>query len=150
MRYLSALFTCLLLSFPALANDANETNPHDVYGLWSTEAKTAHVDIADCGDGTPCGTIVWVKAPEGVVVRDTENPDPALRDTPLVGVKMIYGFERKSSAWKKGQIYDPSNGKSYKSAIKLKADGTLEMKGCVGPICKTQIWTAVTEPEQNN
>lgn len=33
---------------------------HDVFGLFATEEGTSHVSIADCSDGTPCGTVVWI------------------------------------------------------------------------------------------
>jgi len=127
-----ALFS--LAALPAMAN------PHDVNGLWLTESKTGHVQIADCGDGTPCGTLVWIEDADQL---DVENPDPALRTRKVLGMQMIWGFQKKEKNWAKGNIYDASEGKTYRSAIKMLADGTLEVKGCVGPICKAQIWVKI-------
>ena len=113
----------------------------DVSGLWLTESKTGHVQIDDCGDGTPCGTLVWVESDQ-----DTDNPldinnkKPELRTRPLIGSQMLYGFKRKKEVWKKGKIYNAADGKTYGSALERLDANTLEVKGCLGPICKTQYW----------
>jgi uncharacterized protein (DUF2147 family) len=39
-----------------------------------------------------------------------------------------------------GTIYNPQNGKSYRSKMALAADGTLKVSGCVAIFCQTQIW----------
>lgn len=127
---IAALFS--LAAIPAMAS------PHDVNGLWLTESKTGHVQIADCGDGTPCGTLVWI---EDASQLDDQNPDTALRGRNVMGMQMIWGFQKKDKSWNKGKIYDASEGKTYGSSIKKLSDGTLQVKGCVGPICKAQIWT---------
>ncbi|GGX65712.1 hypothetical protein GCM10011309_14970 [Litorimonas cladophorae] len=56
---------------------------------------------------------------------------------------MLWGFEEKSDKWSSGKIYDAESGKSYKSKLERQADGSLEVKGCIGPICQGQIWTEV-------
>ncbi|OYW82850.1 MAG: hypothetical protein B7Z22_13475 [Hyphomonas sp. 32-62-5] len=33
--------------------------------------------------------------------------------------------------------------KTYDSRLKRLGDGTLEVKGCIGPVCQTQIWKPV-------
>jgi uncharacterized protein (DUF2147 family) len=129
-------------SFLALAATAHATDGKAVYGKWLTESGSAVVEIKDCGDGTPCGTIIrLVNADETVL--DTENPDPEMAKKPLVGAPMLWGFKPKSDKWSSGKIYNAENGKTYKSKLELQDDGTLKVKGCVGPICQGQIWTAV-------
>ena len=133
------LTTALLtLTSPALAADGKA-----VYGTWLTESGSAHVDIADCGDGTPCGTVTHLTNPDSAGKLDTNNPDPELAKKTIVGSRMLWGFKAKSDKWSSGRIYDAESGKDYKSKIKLLDDGTLEVKGCVSIACKTQIWTAV-------
>ena len=133
------LTTALLtLSSPAFAADGKA-----VYGTWMTESGSAHVEIADCGDGTPCGTIVRLTNPGSAGALDTNNPDPELAKKPILGSRMLWGFKAKSSKWSGGRIYDAESGKDYKSKIKLLDDGTLEVKGCISIACKAQIWTAV-------
>ena len=117
----------------------------DISGVWLTEAKTAHVEIADCGDGTPCGTLVWVdSAQDADTPLDINNTDPALTSRPLIGIQMIYGFKAKKSQFKGGKIYNPGDGKTYGSSVKRIDANTLQVKGCIGPLCQKQIWTRVT------
>ncbi|MEO0712596.1 MAG: DUF2147 domain-containing protein [Pseudomonadota bacterium] len=132
-----------------IAGAVAHADSKDVYGLWLTAAGTAQVDIADCGDGTPCGSVAWIDpdslepgvTPETAV--DRNNPDPALRDQPVIGMTMLTDFEEKRSDWRGGTIYDAEAGKAYGSRLKKLDDGTLQVKGCIGPICQTQIWTPV-------
>ena len=128
----------LTLASPAFAADGKA-----VYGTWLTEGGNAHIKIADCGDGTPCGTVVHLTDPELAGKLDTNNPDPELAKKPILGSRMLWGFKAKGDKWSKGRVYDAESGTDYKSKIKLLDDGTLEMKGCVSIVCKTQIWTAV-------
>jgi len=134
---LLAAFTASLLAVPAQASDMN------VIGLWLTADGAAHVDIADCGDGTPCGTVAWVDPAQGGGGYDDNNPDPELNGQSIVGSKMLWGFKAKNEKWGSGKIYDARDGKTYKSKLKLTEDGRLEVKGCVGPFCKTLEWSRV-------
>jgi len=138
-----ALMSAVILS--ALATPAFSL---DVEGVWLTPAQTSKVAIIDCGDGTPCGTIAWIDQtalrPDQIAAGgawDENNPDQSKQKRPLIGVTILSEFERKKNQWKKGRIYDPNDGKTYRSVIRLKDDGTLEVKGCIGPFCQAQIWT---------
>ena len=74
--YSGALALILLsLAVPRVAVPAGVPN-----GVWLIHAKVA-VQIFACG-GMLCGRIVWLQHPRdqaGQLVRDLENPDPALR-----------------------------------------------------------------------
>lgn len=131
------LFATCLMAVPAFAD------PLDVNGIWLTNAEDAHVEISDCGDGTPCGTLIWVDPATTDTDLDARNPDPDLRSRPLAGLPLLWGFQESSSRWRKGKIYNPEDGKTFRSAIRTRDDGTLEVKGCIGPLCQTYIWTRV-------
>jgi len=132
----SALFLSLV-GTPAFASDI------DIAGVWYTEDKGAKVEVTDCGDGTPCGNLIWFEPDGSGVTNDFYNPDPELQKQPLIGSRVFWGFKPKKNRWHKGRIYDAGSGKTYKSKLQLAEDGTLKVKGCVGPICQTQIWTRV-------
>jgi len=118
----------------------------NVGGVWLTEAKNGHVEIADCGDGTPCGHLIWVELnPDGSVPNDANNPDDDLSSQSLIGVKMLHSFKLKGERWRRGKIYNPSDGKTYGSSLKRLDADRLQVKGCVGPICKKQVWTRVEQ-----
>lgn len=122
-----------------------------VHGLWLTEDGMATVRIDDCGDGTPCGIVETAEIPEGEPTTDVNNSEPGLRDVPIIGLTMLDGFERANDSggekWKKGRIYNPEDGKSYKSSIRLDRDDpdVLRVKGCIAFFCQTQEWTRVTD-----
>jgi len=123
-------------------------SPHDVKGLWLTEAIDGHVRIVDYRDGSPCGTLIWVDPATTETLLDARNPDEALRSRPLVGVPIIWGYEKSRKQWRRGRLYNPEDGNTFRSTIKLLDDGTLEVKGCLGPLCRTNIWTPV-EPSND-
>ena len=47
--------------------------------------------------------------------------------------------------WKKGTIYDPDNGKTYKCKLRLVSDDVLNVRGYIGVslIGRTSQWTRV-------
>ena len=142
MRTLFIATAAVFLAASAFASDAT-SDPKDVNGVWLVRGGTVIVQIKDCGDGTPCGKIAHIFARNPQQILDTQNPDSELSTQPLIGSKMLWGFKEKSDKWSGGKIYDAESGKSYTSKLELKSDGTLEVKGCVGPICQKQIWTEI-------
>ena len=118
------LLALLLAASPGLAGD------------WVNADRSAVIRIAPCG-GRLCGRIVRVLA-RGVPTTDAHNPDRALRSRPLVGLAVLSGF---SAAGAGGRAYNPQNGRSYRATLRLNADGTLRVTGCVMVICRSQTWT---------
>ncbi|MEO0437284.1 MAG: DUF2147 domain-containing protein [Pseudomonadota bacterium] len=117
--------------------------PHDVFGTFLTESGTSHVEIADCGDGTPCGKVSWIdptSLAEGVTPETLKTPSSG---EPVLGLTMLKDFERAKKDWRGGTIYSPEADKTYSSRLKRLEDQTLEVKGCIGFLCQTQIWTPV-------
>lgn len=138
-RYLLiALALPLTMISPAVAAGAT--------GLWATEKEKSHVRIEPCGERL-CGVIVWLKEPnddQGQPKRDIFNEDETQRDRAIVGLRLLSGFETSDGAsWSGGRIYNPEDGKTYKSKMSLQDDKTLKVEGCVLIFCKSQIWTRV-------
>lgn len=133
-----------------------------VVGLWLTEEQDAHVRIERVGD-TYEGTIVWLKEPRfpaddaqgmgGLPKVDRENPDPALRRSPIVGLRIVRGFRFRDGEWQGGTIYDPNNGKTYKCRMWFDGD-LLRVRGFIGIslLGRSTSWTRVAlrpgEPER--
>lgn len=131
--FLLALGALLAAATPALASEP-------VTGRWVTAEKDGVILIAPCGKSL-CGTIdrFLVPPPEGLDQRDVNNPEPKLRTRKLLGMPILSGFAADGEVWR-GKIYDPKNGKSYRSIIRRKGPNVLEVKGCIGPFCQTQVW----------
>jgi uncharacterized protein (DUF2147 family) len=112
-----------------------------VAGLWRTDDGKAVVRIAACGQRM-CGTIARVlDTSPNVPTTDVNNPDPQLRNRPLVGLQILWGFTSGSTEWEDGQAYDPKSGNSYDSSLRLNADGSLRVTGCVLFVCRSRRWT---------
>ena len=138
MRFLvPATLAAFALASPAIAAEP-------VAGVWRTASKDALVRIGDCG-GAVCGRVTrfLVPPPQGSDQRDVNNPDPALRTRKLLGLAVLSGFHADDELWR-GEIYDPKTGKSYRSVLRRLDANRLEVKGCIGPFCKTQVWRRVS------
>ena len=135
------MYRVLAATVLLFAAEAAQATP-DVLGNWIIPDRTAVISIERCGSGL-CGRIA-----KALVIKpdhpktDVHNPNPALRDKPLVGLQILSGFSPKQDRWDQGIIYDPESGKSYKSIIRLNPDGSLRVSGCVLSIfCQSQRWT---------
>ncbi|WP_445193607.1 DUF2147 domain-containing protein [Sphingomonas sp. Tas61C01] len=124
----------------AASTAAAAVSPAPIAGRWVTVEGKALVEIGACGQHV-CGRISKVlKVDPSKPTTDTNNPDAALRTRPIVGMVFLTGFAPDDGRWK-GRIYDPESGKSYRSEL-IRSGNTLKVKGCVGPFCRTQVWTA--------
>ena len=128
----------LFLAALALAAPAHAAAP--IAGRWITVEGDSIVTIGPCGGGKLCGRITtFLERPSTPNPLDTNNPDPALRRRPIMGLAVLSGFSDAGKDWR-GRIYDPRSGKSYKSILSRKADGTLKVQGCIAFLCQTQVW----------
>ena len=137
------LAALIAVTLPLLAAAVRAETP---MGTWET--GESHIEIYECGD-LLCGRIVALDDPldeDGKPRTDENNPDPALRTRPILGMDLIAGFSRESDArWVDGTIYDPRDGKTYKCKMTLEKEGTLEVRGYVGLSLfgKTVVWTRI-------
>jgi uncharacterized protein (DUF2147 family) len=153
-RYVAAVVIVFLSALSVAAGDGDE-----ILGLWATDSEgeggQAHIEIYAVGD-TYSGKIVWLEEPvylegdpdgeAGEAKIDTNNPDPALQSRPIMGLELMKGFRYDGKGtWKKGTIYDPDNGKTYKCKVKIGDDGELKVRGYIGVsmIGRTSEWTRV-------
>lgn len=142
-----AFFLALMLfgASPAFAQGAR----NEVLGDWRTQGGWATIRIAACASEPVrlCGTIIALRrpnGPDGQPLRDSENPNPALRSRPLVGLPFLIGFRERGGRWIGGHIYDPDSGRTYDSNMRLRPDGSLEVNGCVLFFCQAQVWSRAT------
>jgi len=133
VRFFAAL---LMLASAGVARAAPQ-----VTGNWIVQDRSAVIAIEQCGSGL-CGRIA-----KALVIKpnypktDVHNPNKALRNRPLIGLQILSGFTPKANRWDAGTIYDPESGKSYKSILRVNADGSLRVSGCVLVFCQSQRWT---------
>jgi uncharacterized protein (DUF2147 family) len=145
---ISTWLTVLLLT----ATTAFGAGMSDILGIWKTERDESKVEIFMCREKI-CGKIIWLKNPiytdsrdgkVGTPVIDRKNPDPALKNRPVLGLQILEGFTAEgSNNWGNGTCYDPKSGKTYRGKIHLAAPGRLELRGYIGiPLFgRTSVWT---------
>ncbi len=129
----------MLAALPLLFSPAIVHAATPIAGQWLTLEDKAVVTITECGKGM-CGRIskVLKPRPDGPTV-DSKNPNPALRNRPIEGLTILANFADSGGDWR-GTIYNPEEGKQYRSIMKRQADGTLQVKGCILFFCQTQVW----------
>lgn len=111
-----------------------------IVGHWLTEDGNAVIAVAPCGR-VLCGHVERVvKSPPGAAKTDSHNPDPALRGRPIVGVPILTEFADAGADWR-GRIYNPEDGRTYKSIVTHETNGTLKVKGCISFFCRAQTWS---------
>jgi len=118
-----------------------------VEGDWIVQDKSGRVRIAPCKTDASrlCGVIVSMPQPndaKGQPKRDGNNPNAAMKSRTILGLPLITGFKPTGPGkWGDGRIYNPQDGKTYKSKLELAGNGTLKVSGCVLVICQAQTWT---------
>lgn len=76
--------------------------------------------------------------------KDTNNPDPKLRNRDLVGAVILQNFTFTGESWESGTIYDPNSGKTYDCILKVKdKNQKLDIRGFVGSAMfgRTSTWS---------
>ena len=123
-----------LLATPAMA-------ARPVAGAWLTDDREGIVEIAPCGDRI-CGRLVKSLVPIKGPPVDRNNPDPALRSRPIIGLPVLLGFDEEDQVWR-GRIYDPRHGRHYRATLERIAPDRLKVRGCIAVICRTIMWSRV-------
>jgi uncharacterized protein (DUF2147 family) len=69
-----------------------------------------------------------------------------LKDRPLVGLQVLWGFQQEGNRWSGGEVLDPETGKIYKASLALENGGKdLQLHGYIGvPLFgRTEHWVRV-------
>ena len=74
---------------------------------------------------------------------DDLNPDPNLRERPLLGLAIFANLVSSGDQQWKGEVYDPNTGKTYQCTVTLVDANTLKLRGYIGfsLLGKTRMWT---------
>lgn len=140
-----AAFLIIIVSL--LSSDLfSQNKADDITGVWLTSGnEPAKIQIYRSGEKF-YGKIIWLKNPteNGRQRTDSNNPDKARRNSPIIGLVILTGFKFDGDdEWDGGDIYDPESGKTYNSYMYLKDLNTLKVRGYVGfsLFGRTETWT---------
>ena len=106
---------------PALRSTASAA---PLPGAWLMGTKVA-IQMFDCS-GLQCGRVIWLNNPlnaQGLLKRDTNNPDPALRQRQVCGPTIIWNLRASGpNRWEGGWFYNPDDGKTYRTNMELTSE----------------------------
>lgn len=123
-----------LLAFGFVMSAGAAVAADPVLGTWLSppdgKGQTGHVVMRTCGDAL-CGKLERAYAPDGTQIVTKNVGKYLLTEVKPVGGGLYEGF-----------AFVPLLGKTVGADIKL-SGSQLSVKGCAGPVCKTQIWQRV-------
>ncbi len=109
-------------------------------GKWRVGDGTAIINVHNCGAGL-CGSIDTIPERDA---RDENNPNPAQRSRPLLGLPMMSLQKAGDNLWA-GTIYNAQNGQNYAAKLTQTSENSVTLEGCVAAtnICGEDHWTRV-------
>ena len=144
MKKILLIATILFTSFTTTFGQSAD----GVRGTWLNNDQDVKVEIYKSGDKY-FGKITWAKemyeSDGKTFKKDRNNSDEKLRNRSIINLIILSGFSYDDGEWKGGEIYNPQNGKTYRSKMYLKGN-KLEVRGYVGSpmFGKTTVWTRVS------
>jgi uncharacterized protein (DUF2147 family) len=126
-----------ILAFALLAPAAALAGPA---GKWRVGDGTAIIKIHNCGANL-CGAIEQIAERDA---KDDNNPDPAQRSRPLIGLPILNLQKAGENQWS-GTIYNAKDGQNYSASLTQSNDAMVTLEGCVPGtnICGEDHWTRV-------
>ena len=118
-----------------------------ILGSWANANGQDHILIYKRGDKF-FGKLDWIKFPNdenGKAKTDKNNPDPALRSHPDLGLELLKDFTFDGdNVYSGGTVYDPKNGKTYNCKMTLEGN-KLTIRGFIGISLfgRSVTWTRV-------
>jgi uncharacterized protein (DUF2147 family) len=116
--------------------------PEAILGEWVTQREEnrppARFKFMRANDGTYIGIMTWQEQPQ----KDTKNPDPKLRDRPLVGAVVLWNLRYDDGEYTGGYIYNPEDGSNYRVKTEVQSPELLKVRGYLGIslLGQSKIW----------
>jgi uncharacterized protein (DUF2147 family) len=142
---MSKLCRAAAIIFP-LMFIATAASAEELIGTWLTQQGDARIRVAKCG-GALCGTVVWLRDAvdaTGKAPTDVKNPNPSLRTRKVLGIRIFEMQQDATSSWT-GGIYNADDGQTYRGRLAPRGDSELEVQGCSGNLCGSEVWTRAAQ-----
>lgn len=130
----AALVASLLM--PATASAQS-----NIDGVYRDSDGYTEITVSRCGDARCANITRIVRRKPGGFDNDQHNENPALRDRPILGLRILSNLRWDDGAWR-GRVYNPEDGKSYRAVVRPGRNGALDVQGCVAVFCRTVTWPA--------
>ena len=126
MRFASVLVAACVLGGSAMADPA--------LGTWLTEpdkkGQVAHVRVYECAKAL-CGQIVRTFNAAGQEIAH-----------PNTGKRVFWNMIPEGGGEYEGRAFVPAHNREYAAEMQL-AGNRLTVRGCLGPVCMSQLWKRV-------
>jgi uncharacterized protein (DUF2147 family) len=146
----------LVVAVGALLGAAPAAAQAMVEGNWKS-GNGSEIVIAPCSAGY-CGTLTKPAVSDADLAKygdaqtamasfvDEHNEDKSLRERPLVGLEMLRIKATNNPWYFEGEVYNPSDGKTYSGAITVLGADAMMLKGCaLFVFCREEQWNRVTQ-----
>jgi uncharacterized protein (DUF2147 family) len=114
-------------------------------GIWRMDNGKVTVKVSNCGSSL-CGTVIGLRKPlddQGRPKLDKENPNKALRSRPVIGLTILSNMQPSGNNRWSGTIYNPDDGYTYRSKMKLQGSSVMKVDGCYTVFCKSMKFVKV-------
>jgi uncharacterized protein (DUF2147 family) len=129
----------------SMATTVSAATAGEATGTWMMASGKVTVRVTNCGNSL-CGYVVALKKPldkRGRPKVDKENPNPALRNRPVIGLSLLSGMKPAGPDKWTGLIYNPDDGHTYNAKVTVNGN-TMKVKGCVvGFLCQSKIFVRI-------
>jgi uncharacterized protein (DUF2147 family) len=121
-------------------------------GYWMDSHGEVVLEVEPCG-AAMCAKVVWLRLPYGPdrkPLKDYRNPDPALQNREVCGLRVITGFTKQpDGTWGGGDVYVPDLGMSFKGYATVLSPTQIEVRGYVFlPLFgSSEVWSKVAKPQ---
>ena len=125
-----------------------------VEGNWRS-GNGSEIVVAPCSQGY-CGTITKPAVSDADLAKygdaqtamksfvDENNAEASLRSRPLIGLDILRIKGTDNPWYFEGEVYNPSDGKTYGGAVTMVGADAMVLKGCALYVfCKEEQWTRV-------
>lgn len=133
----------MLFALPLLAAVTAASAQNSPVGRWKTYDEDTGkarliVEVYEGKGGLAAKVIDTLYQPNAICTACSgEN-----KNKPVKGMVIMWGQKSAGAGeYEGGTVLKLANGKTYKSKAKLLDANKFEVKGCMGPICKAQVWT---------
>lgn len=129
-----------------------------IEGVWLTPSQS-EMTISACVEGF-CGYISKIVITDEIRARygdevdsvtaytDYNNKNPALRNRPIEGLRILTLRAGADAGHFEGEIYSPETGDTYAGAIEVLGPDRIRLKGCAMVVlCQEQEWLRVGAAE---
>ena len=134
-----------LLALPMLAASFVASAQNSPVGRWKTYDEDTGkprliVEVYEAKGGTYAAKVVDTLFQANAVCTSCKGDK---KGKPIKGMVIMWGQKPGADgSFTDGEVLKLANGQTYKSKAQLQAGGSkFEVSGCMGPICKKQVWT---------